>query len=48
MRLLGRTGLMVSPLMLAEVDRIVPSGRVVVPYYLHDSFADFRPHSHHW
>ena len=34
--------------LLDEVDRIVPPGGVVVPYYLDDSFADFRPHPHHW
>jgi aryl-alcohol dehydrogenase-like predicted oxidoreductase len=31
-----------------EVDRVVPPGGVVVPYYLDDSYADFRPHPHHW
>ena len=30
--------------MLARIDTIVPPGHVVVPYYLDDSFADFRPH----
>jgi aryl-alcohol dehydrogenase-like predicted oxidoreductase len=34
--------------LLDEVDRIVPPGGVVVPYYLDDSFADFRPSPHHW
>ena len=34
--------------MLDRIDAIVPPGHVVVPYYLDDSFADFRPHSYHW
>jgi aryl-alcohol dehydrogenase-like predicted oxidoreductase len=34
--------------LLDEIDRIVPPGGVVVPYYLDDSFADFRPHPYHW
>ena len=34
--------------MLDRIDAIVPPGHVVVPYYLDDSFADFRPHPYHW
>ena len=34
--------------LLEEIDRAAPPGGVVVPYYLDDSFADFRPHPHHW
>jgi hypothetical protein len=34
--------------LLDEVDRIVPPGGVVVPYYLDDSLADFRPYPYHW
>ena len=30
------------------LDQIVPPGGVTVPYYLDDSFADFRPHPHRW
>jgi aryl-alcohol dehydrogenase-like predicted oxidoreductase len=30
------------------IDEIVPPGRVTVPYYLDDSFADFRPQPHRW
>lgn len=30
------------------LDEIVPPGTVAVPYYLDDSFADFRPHPYHW
>jgi aryl-alcohol dehydrogenase-like predicted oxidoreductase len=33
---------------LDEIDRIVPPGGVTVPYYLDDSFADFRPQPYHW
>lgn len=34
--------------LLDTIDQIVPPGGVTVPYYLDDSFADFRPHPHHW
>ena len=30
------------------VDAIVPPGRVTVPYYLDDAWADFRPRRHGW
>jgi aryl-alcohol dehydrogenase-like predicted oxidoreductase len=33
--------------LLDEIDRIVPPGGVVVPYYLDGSLADFRPHPYH-
>jgi aryl-alcohol dehydrogenase-like predicted oxidoreductase len=33
---------------LEEIDRIVPPGGGTVPYYLDDSFADFRPHPYRW
>jgi aryl-alcohol dehydrogenase-like predicted oxidoreductase len=33
---------------LARIDAITPPGRAVVPYYLDDAYADFRPHLHHW
>jgi aryl-alcohol dehydrogenase-like predicted oxidoreductase len=33
---------------LERIDAIVPPGHVVVPYYLDDSFADFRPHPYRW
>ena len=32
----------------AEIDKIVPFGRAVVPYYLDDAFADFSPSLYHW
>jgi aryl-alcohol dehydrogenase-like predicted oxidoreductase len=31
-----------------RIDEIVPPGGVIVPYYLDDSFADFRPHPYRW
>jgi hypothetical protein len=31
-----------------RIDEIVPPGGVTVPYYLDDSFADFRPQPYHW
>lgn len=33
---------------LAEIDQIAPPGRAIVPYYLDDAFADFRPHKYGW
>ena len=33
---------------LELIDEIVPPGGVTVPYYLDDSFADFRPHPYRW
>ncbi|HEU4540983.1 MAG TPA: aldo/keto reductase, partial [Jiangellaceae bacterium] len=33
---------------LATLDKISPPGRAIVPYYLDDSWADFRPHAHRW
>jgi aryl-alcohol dehydrogenase-like predicted oxidoreductase len=31
-----------------RIDEIVPPGGVTVPYYLDDSFADFRPYAFRW
>jgi aryl-alcohol dehydrogenase-like predicted oxidoreductase len=33
---------------VAQLDRVSPPGEVIVPYYLADDFADFRPHRHRW
>lgn len=33
---------------LERLDELAPPGRATVPYYLDDSFADFRPHAYHW
>jgi aryl-alcohol dehydrogenase-like predicted oxidoreductase len=32
----------------AKLDRLSPAGGVIVPYYLDDGFADFRPHRYQW
>ena len=32
----------------ARLDRVSPLGGVIVPYYLDDGFADFRPHRYRW
>ncbi len=34
--------------LLSAMDEVVPPGGVTVPYYLDDSFADFRPQPYHW
>lgn len=31
-----------------RIDRVSPPGRVIVPYYLSDDFADLRPNRYHW
>jgi aryl-alcohol dehydrogenase-like predicted oxidoreductase len=31
-----------------RIDRVSPPGRVIVPYYLSDDYADFRPNQHWW
>jgi aryl-alcohol dehydrogenase-like predicted oxidoreductase len=31
-----------------RINRVSPSGRVIVPYYLSDDYADFRPHQYRW
>jgi aryl-alcohol dehydrogenase-like predicted oxidoreductase len=32
----------------ALLDQVSPPGGVIVPYYLDDGFADFRPHRYRW
>jgi aryl-alcohol dehydrogenase-like predicted oxidoreductase len=32
----------------ARLDRVSPAGGVIVPYYLDDGFADYRPHRYRW
>jgi aryl-alcohol dehydrogenase-like predicted oxidoreductase len=34
--------------LLKRIDEIVPPGGATVPYYLDDSFADFRPQPYRW
>lgn len=31
-----------------RIDQICPPGKVIVPYYIDDAFADFRPHQFRW
>ena len=33
---------------LERLDAVAPPGRAIVPYYLDDDFADWRPHRHRW
>lgn len=37
-----------STLELEQLNQVAQPGRVIVPYYIDDSFADFSPHRHHW
>jgi aryl-alcohol dehydrogenase-like predicted oxidoreductase len=46
--LIGTLDVRLTPDEHAQLDRISPPGGVIVPYYLDDSFADFRPHRYHW
>jgi aryl-alcohol dehydrogenase-like predicted oxidoreductase len=45
---LGAAAVELSDEDLRRLDEIAPPGRATVPYYLDDSFADFRPHAYHW
>ena len=47
-QLLGACEVQITPDDQARLDRVSPPGGVIVPYYLDDSFADFRPHRHRW
>ncbi|HYF61549.1 MAG TPA: aldo/keto reductase, partial [Herpetosiphonaceae bacterium] len=33
---------------LRALDAVAPPGRALAPYYLSDSFQDFRPHRYRW
>ena len=46
--LLGAGDVQITADDLARLDRVSLPGGVIVPYYLDDSFADFRPHRHRW
>jgi aryl-alcohol dehydrogenase-like predicted oxidoreductase len=46
--LLGARDIQLTPGERAQLDRVSPPGGVIVPYYLDDGFADFRPHRHRW
>jgi aryl-alcohol dehydrogenase-like predicted oxidoreductase len=39
---------MITDDLVKRIDGIVPPGGVTVPYYLDDSFADFRPQPYRW
>jgi aryl-alcohol dehydrogenase-like predicted oxidoreductase len=45
---LGALDMQITPEDHARLDQASPPGGVIVPYYLDDSFADFRPHRHRW
>jgi aryl-alcohol dehydrogenase-like predicted oxidoreductase len=45
---LGALELRLAPEELARLDAVAPPGRAIVPYYLDDDFADWRPHRHRW
>ncbi|HEU4322972.1 MAG TPA: aldo/keto reductase [Roseiflexaceae bacterium] len=45
---LGACDVRLTPDDTARLDRASPPGGVIVPYFLDDSFADFRPHRHRW
>jgi aryl-alcohol dehydrogenase-like predicted oxidoreductase len=45
---LGALDVKISPEDSARLDQVSPPGGVIVPYYLDDSFADFRPHRYRW
>lgn len=45
---LAATGVMITEELAKRIGEIVPPGGVTVPYYLDDSFADFRPQPFRW
>ena len=45
---LAASGVMITKELAKRIDEIVPPGGVTVPYYLDDSFADFRPQPFRW
>jgi hypothetical protein len=45
---LGALEVRITPEDRAPIDQASPPGGVIVPYYLDDSFADFRPTRHRW
>lgn len=45
---LAASGVMITEELAKRIDEIVPPGGVTVPYYLDDSFADFRPQPYRW
>jgi aryl-alcohol dehydrogenase-like predicted oxidoreductase len=45
---LAALDVMITDDLAKRIDGIVPPGGVTVPYYLDDSFADFRPQPYRW
>jgi len=45
---LGALDVQLTPDHAAQLDRVSPLGGMIVPYYLDDGFADFRPHCYRW
>jgi aryl-alcohol dehydrogenase-like predicted oxidoreductase len=46
--LLGAVDIQISSDDHARLDQVSSPGGVIVPYYLDDGFADFRPHRYRW
>jgi len=44
----GAFDVQLTPEDAAQLDRVSPWGGVIVPYYLDDGFADFRPYYYLW
>ena len=44
----GALDVQLTPDHAAQLDRVSPWGGMIVPYYLDDGFADFRPHRYRW
>jgi hypothetical protein len=45
---LGALDVQVTAKEAAQLNRVSSPGGVIVPYYLDDGFADFRPHRYRW
>ena len=45
---LGALDVQLTPDHAAQLDRVSLLGGMIVPYYLDDGFADFRPHRYRW
>jgi hypothetical protein len=46
--ILATTDLTIDEELSKRIDEIVAPGGATVPYYLDDSFADFRPQPYRW
>jgi aryl-alcohol dehydrogenase-like predicted oxidoreductase len=45
---LGAVDVQLPTDVMSRLDEISPRGRSIVPYYLDDDLADWRPHAHRW